>query len=76
MAFLSQRLQVAAEEADDWGPRDEIIRKDWRTKKTGLYGIDIVGKVVALENETTQPATLKKFSNITPYSVNHAFDST
>lgn len=52
-----------------------MIRKDWRTKKTGLYGIDIVGKGVALDNEKTQPATLKRFSSITPYSVNRAFEA-
>jgi hypothetical protein len=52
-----------------------MIRKDWRTKKTGLYGIAIVGNGVALENEKTQPATLKKFSNIPIFSVNRAFES-
>lgn len=37
--------------------------------------MDIVGKGVALENEKTQAATLKKFSNITPYAVNIAFEA-
>lgn len=62
---------MAAGEADGWGPRDDAIRRDWRTKRTGLYGINIIAKGSDLENHglslnSKEPATLKRFSRILP----------
>ena len=62
-------MRVAAEEADDWGPRDEVIRKDWRTKKTGLYGISVQREA------GDKAATLKRFSFLPAFSVNRAFQA-
>ena len=66
-----QKLFLASEETDDWGPRDDAIRKDWRTKRTGLYGANIIGKGSDLENHglsfnSKEPATLKGFARILP----------
>ena len=42
---LRERIELASEEVDSWGPRDPLIRKDWRTKKTGLYSVNMLSQV-------------------------------
>ena len=73
--FLRQKVKLASEDTDDWGPRDENIRKDWRTKKTSLYGASLA--TCTRDKETP---TLKKFSKATGTdteggTINQAFES-
>lgn len=59
---LKERLELASEEQDTWGPRDPTIKADWRQKKTGLYSIQMIGQVN--DYDYNQPAMLKKFEKM------------
>ena len=58
---------MASKETDGWGPRNEAVRRDWRTKKTGLYGVNIISRGINSDPDSfnvKEAATLKRFSRL------------
>ncbi|KAI1288376.1 Sodium- and chloride-dependent glycine transporter 2 [Halotydeus destructor] len=68
-----EKVQLACEQWETWGPRDDKTRRDWRSKKTNIYSAAMLSQIISDEFDSKNPAKLKKFEKVS--SDNQAFES-